>query len=103
MQLHPNYAIVVSPIRPDRVVGQPHAARDVDLATAGAHYIAQRRALGRKKSTLEDYESTLRVHLVPFFGLRPLTEIDVLMIESFITTAGSADRRPDRRGRRSSR
>jgi integrase len=56
----------------------------LSLADAGAHYIAQRRALGRKKSTLEDYESTLRVHLVPFFGARSLAEIDVAMVEAFV-------------------
>ena len=50
----------------------------------GRHFIAQRRLLGRKKSTLEDYESSLRVHLVPFFGERPLGEIDVAMVEAFI-------------------
>jgi integrase len=62
------------------------AAGEVDVAAAGAHYIAHRRALGRKKSTLEDYESTVRVHLVPFFGERPLREIDVPLVESFIFT-----------------
>src|SRR5581483_2921488 len=62
----------------------PVSADDVDIATAGAHYVAHRRALGRKKSTLEDYESTLRVHLVPFFGQRPIAEIDVMMVEAFI-------------------
>src|SRR5712692_9108166 len=56
----------------------------LDIEKAGQRYIAQRRALGRKKSTLEDYESTLRVHLVPFFGGRTLAEIDVPMVEAFI-------------------
>jgi len=40
--------------------------------------------LGRKNSTLEDYESTLRVHLVPFFAECPLCEIDVAGVELFI-------------------
>jgi integrase len=31
-----------------------------------------------------DYESTLRVHLVPFFGDRPLSAIDVELVELFI-------------------
>jgi integrase len=56
----------------------------VSLELAGKQYIAQRRALGRKKATLEDYESTLRVHLVPFFGNRTLAEIDVALVEAFI-------------------
>ena len=54
------------------------------LDEAGRLFIAQRQVLGRKKSTLEDYESTLRVHLVPFFGNRQLSDIDVATIETFI-------------------
>lgn len=60
------------------------AAISIDVGIAGEQYIAQRRALGRKKSTLEDYESTLRVHLVSFFGSRPLVEIDIPLVEAFI-------------------
>src|SRR5712691_3651399 len=56
----------------------------LDIEKAGQRYIAQRRALGRKKSTLEDYESTLRVHLVPFFGGRTLAEIDGATVEALI-------------------
>jgi integrase len=37
-----------------------------------------------KAGTLSDYESYLRVHLVPFFGERRLDEIDVDAVESFI-------------------
>jgi site-specific recombinase XerD len=64
----------------------PPSNTRVSLETAGRQYIAQRRALGRKKSTLEDYESTLRVHLVPFFGTSTLDEIDVPLVEAFIYT-----------------
>lgn len=56
----------------------------LDIEAAGQRFISQLRALGRKKSTLEDYESTLRVHLAPFFGERPLGAIDVSLIEEFI-------------------
>lgn len=77
----------------DRGRPQPRAGRlseaapgeaRIGIAEAGAHYIGQRRALGRKKTTLSDYESALRVHLVPFFGRRSLAEIDVPMVEAFI-------------------
>ena len=51
-------------------------------------------ALGRKKSTLEDYESTLRVHLVPFFGRRTLEEIDIPLVEAFVYEELSAGRAP---------
>src|SRR5262249_17040650 len=54
------------------------------LEEAGRLFIAQRQVLGRKKSTLEDYESTVRVHLVPFFGTCPLVDIDVSTVEGFI-------------------
>ena len=63
---------------------QPNEHERIDVAAAGRHFIAQRRALGRKKSTLEDYESTLRIHLTPFFGDRSLGEIDVPLVEAFI-------------------
>lgn len=56
----------------------------IGIEQAGDRFIGQLRALGRKKSTLEDYESTLRVHLVPFFGERPLGAIDVSLVEEFI-------------------
>jgi integrase len=41
--------------------------------------------LGRKKTTISDYRSTLRVHLVPFFGSRSLDGIGVELVEAFIS------------------
>ena len=80
MQFHPNSTI--------RTAASHSLDGDVDtlvdLESTGRQFIAQRRMLGLKKSTLEDYESTLRVHLVPFFRRRPLCEIDVAMVEAFI-------------------
>ena len=76
MQNQPN-----SPGRPCPATG---AAECLDIEAAGRQYIAHRRVLGRKKSTLEDYESMLRVHLAPFFGRRLLAEIDVPLVEAFI-------------------
>jgi integrase len=83
MQLHPNPTVSALAL-PGTQASHELRVFATDLADAGSHYIAQRRALGRKKSTLEDYESTLRVHLVPFFGRLPLSEIDVVMIEAFV-------------------
>jgi site-specific recombinase XerD len=40
--------------------------------------------LGRKHSTLDAYESCLRVHLVPHFGRRPLRRITREQVEAFI-------------------
>ena len=56
----------------------------IDVAEAGRRYITNRELLGLKPGTLSDYESYLRVHLAPFFGTRPLAEIDVELVEAFI-------------------
>ena len=53
----------------------------IDVAEAGRRYITNREMLGLKSGTLSDYESHLRCHLVPFFGLRSLDEIDVDLVE----------------------
>src|SRR4051812_22514225 len=58
----------------------------IDVAEAGRRYIANREMLGLKSGTLSDYESYLRVHLVPFFGNNALDEINVDLIEDFIAT-----------------
>jgi integrase len=61
--------------------------RDViDVAEAGRRYITNREMLGLKRGTLSDYESYLRVHLIPFFDGRSLDEIDVDLVEAFIAT-----------------
>jgi integrase len=61
----------------------------IDVAEAGRRYIANREMLGLKFGTLSDYESYLRVHLVPFFGDRPLDEVDVDQVDLFVATKRS--------------
>jgi integrase len=56
----------------------------LDLADAGQRYLSNRETVGLKHSTLLDYESYLRVHLVPFFGARSLDEIEPEQVEQFI-------------------
>jgi integrase len=56
----------------------------LDVGEAGERYLAHLRAMGRKRSTLMDYESTLRVHLTPFFGATPLQRIEPRDVERFI-------------------
>jgi integrase len=56
----------------------------LDLAEAGKRYLANREAIGLKPGTLSDYESYLRVHLLPFFGRRPLEQITPDDVEAFI-------------------
>jgi integrase len=57
----------------------------LDIKEAGERYIDRLESLGRKKTTISDYRSTLRVHLVPFFEGRSLDRIDVRLVEAFIT------------------
>src|SRR3954451_12993551 len=64
----------------------------VTIAEAGERYIDHLTALGRKRATLMDYKSTLRVHLVPFFGARALDRIGARDIEAFITFEARAGR-----------
>ena len=56
----------------------------LEIPEAGERYIDRLESLGRKKTTIADYRSTLRVHLVPFFGGRSLDRIDVRLVEAFI-------------------
>lgn len=58
----------------------------VDVAEAGRRYLANREMLGLKPGTLSDYESYLRVHLIPFFGAYGVEDIDPTLIEDFIAT-----------------
>jgi integrase len=62
----------------------PPKENAVDVAEAGRRYIANRELLGVKPGTLEDYESYLRVHLVPFFGARTLEQIEPPLVEDFV-------------------
>ncbi len=54
------------------------------VAEAGDRLLEQLGSLGRKRSTLEEYESFLRVHLTPFFGETPLDRIGTADVEAFI-------------------
>jgi integrase len=67
-----------------RPTAEPPKQDAPDIAEAGRRYIANRELLGVKPGTLEDYESYLRIHLVPFFGSRALDEIEPALVEDFI-------------------
>jgi len=58
--------------------------RSATIGDAGHLLLAHLESLGRKRSTLGDYESYLRVHLAPFFGQKPLARIGREDIESFM-------------------
>jgi integrase len=59
-----------------------HRAR-VTVDDVGRRYVEHLRSLGRKKSTLEGYESYINVHLAPFFADKPLTKITPADVEGF--------------------
>ena len=61
---------------------------------AGRRYLDHLAGVGRKRSTLMDYDSYLRVHLVPFFGSRPLHRIEPSHIEAFIAAKRLSGRAP---------
>jgi integrase len=67
---------------------------EIDIATAGARWLAHLEAIGRRRSTLMDYESAVRVHLVPFFGERPIAKITPDDIERFMAEKRAAGRSP---------
>ncbi len=59
-------------------------ATDTTVIEAGKGLIAEVTRLGRKRATLNDYESMLRVHLTPFFKEATLTDVDRAMVKRFI-------------------
>lgn len=65
-------------------VKAPPPGGRLSLEDAGRRHIAKLRMLGRKKSTLEDYEGYLRNHLVPAFGDPDVSKIKKADIEKFI-------------------
>ena len=74
-------------------LAQPIRER-LDIKEAGERYVDRLESLGRKKTTISDYRSTLRVHLVPFFGGRSLDGIDVHLVEAFIAAKQRECRAP---------
>ena len=62
----------------------PVVVERLTVEDVGRRYLKHLRTLGRRRSTLLDYESYLRVHLVPFFGDLPLEKIGRADVEDFI-------------------
>src|SRR6476620_3424927 len=63
--------------------GRPVEER-LNLETLAPRYLAHKETIGLRRSTLRDYESHLRVHLIPFFGGRSLDAITAGEVEAFI-------------------
>ncbi len=72
--------------RLDAEAPAPQPYERLTVAEAGERYLAHLGTLGRKRSTLEDYESCLRVHLGPFFGTATLDRIAREDVEAFVTS-----------------
>ena len=68
----------------DAELAAPQLEERIDVFEAGERYLQHLGALGRKRSTLEDYRSTLGVHLVPFFAGKTLDAIDARVVEAFV-------------------
>jgi integrase len=62
----------------------PPAATPTTVTEAATRYMANREAIGLKSGTLSDYESYLRVHLLPVFGAKRLDEVTADDIEAFM-------------------
>jgi integrase len=55
---------------------RPARAQRRTLAEVGAELIRAKRAAGRKPATIEAYDSGLRMHIVPFFGVQDVDKIN---------------------------
>jgi hypothetical protein len=62
----------------------PDAAGGLLFSELARRYLANRELIGLKRTTLMDYESYTRVHLVPAFGAFELEAITIELIEEFI-------------------
>jgi integrase len=67
------------------VAALPSRGERITIAEAGEALIAARRSAGRKRSTVEGYESILAQHIIPFFGARPVDRIRRSDVEAFAT------------------
>jgi integrase len=54
------------------------------IGECGRKHITHLRTTGRKRSTLQNYESELRVHFVPYFEDKAITRITKDQVEDFI-------------------
>src|SRR3954454_18618081 len=72
----------------------PGQSERLSIEEAGKRYIRHLEAIGRKRSTIDDYRGTLRVHLAPFFGGRAMSAITRTDVEAFIATKQRASKAP---------
>jgi hypothetical protein len=66
------------------------------VGEAGKALVTARRSAGRKRSTIEGYQSILRQHMDPFFGSRPIERITRHDVEAFTARSSAMDWRRTR-------
>lgn len=71
------------------VTEAPPPTPATSVGETGERLVRSLEAQGRKASTLAAYESTLPMHLIPFFGERPVTKITTEDVEAFIARRNS--------------
>jgi integrase len=59
-------------------------AGGLPFSALASRYLANRELIGLKRTTLMDYESYTRVHLIPAFGALELESVTIEVIEEFI-------------------
>jgi integrase len=77
----------------DAAAGPPVSER-LSVAEAGERYLEHLAGVGRKRATLEAYESTLRVHLAPCFAGRSLDAVSPRDVEAFIDAKRREGKQP---------
>jgi integrase len=68
----------------DKSQQAPERPERLTVEEAGERLVRHLRSIGRKRSTVEGYESFLRVHLVPFFRELPLERVHAGHVEAFV-------------------
>jgi integrase len=80
------------PLVAETIVAPPRER--ITVADAGRRHLEHLAALGRKRSTLMDYESALRVHLAPYFGARAIDSLTADDVERFMAAKRREGRAP---------
>ena len=70
------------------------SAPDRTFALAADRHLEALTAKGRSRSHLETVESHIRIHLIPYFGTRPIDRIDEEQIIGFVASLRREDKAP---------
>ena len=75
------------------VTGSAEPTTGLLFSELASRYLTNRELVGLKRTTLMDYESYARVHLVPAFGALEPESITIELIEAFIAVKRQEKRR----------